>query len=87
MRISESLDDKALDELLSKFYCEICSSDGELYNKSSTMTLRHGINRHLSNSRKSPVDIVNDSNFNQSQRMFSAVYPLPFRFIPEGGIL
>ena len=33
------------------------------------MTLRHGINRHLSNCRKSPVD----SNFNHSLRMFSAV--------------
>ena len=69
----ESLDDKALDELLSKFYCEVRTSDGELYKKSSMMTLRHGINRHLSNCRKSPVDIVNDSKFNQSQRMFSAV--------------
>ena len=55
------------------FISEVRTSDGELYKKSSMMTLRHGINRHPSNCRKSPVDIVNDSNFNQSQRMFSAV--------------
>ena len=28
----ENLDDKALDELLPKFYYEVCTSDGELYN-------------------------------------------------------
>ena len=69
----ESLDGKALDEPLSKFDCEVRTFDGELYKKSCLMTLRHGINRHLSNSRKSPVDIVNANNFNQSQRMFSAI--------------
>ena len=39
----ESLDDEALDELLSKFYCEVRTSDGELYKKSSMITLTHGM--------------------------------------------
>ena len=39
----ESLDDKALDELLSICYCEVSTSDGELYKKISMMTLKHEI--------------------------------------------
>ena len=61
-----------LDTILCKFFTEARTAKGELYKKTTLIGLRHGINRHLSNS-DSNYDIVNGANFKKSQVAFKAM--------------
>ena len=54
-----------LDLVLCKFFTEARSVKGELYKTSSLISIKHGINRNLSNSN-SGLDIVNGSDFKKS---------------------
>jgi hypothetical protein len=67
---SETLSKPDLDNLLSKFYTEARQENGNLYKKSSLFSLRHGLNRYLSNT--SSIDIIHDADFKSSNRTFNA---------------
>ncbi|CAG2216012.1 unnamed protein product [Mytilus edulis] len=67
----ENLPNNELDSILFRFYPEARTENGELYKKSSLFSLRHGINRHLSNF-DSGKDIVHDTDFKDSNKVFLA---------------
>ncbi|CAG2188588.1 unnamed protein product [Mytilus edulis] len=52
-----------------RFYPEARTENDELYKKSSLFSLRHGINKHLSNF-DSGKDIVHDTDFKDSNKVF-----------------
>lgn len=58
----EDLPNEQLDAILKKFYSEVRTENGELYKKSSLTSLRHGINRYLSN-QPSGKDIIHGKDF------------------------
>lgn len=64
----ENFDSEKLDNVLCNFFAESRQKNGELYKKSSLISLRHGLNRHLEN-----VDIVKGVEFKKSQKMFQAM--------------
>ena len=66
----ENFNTASLDKILCKFYVEVRQENGEKYKKSSLSTIRHAINRFLSNSN---IDIVNGLEFKESRRVFKAV--------------
>ena len=67
----ESLSNDDLDKVLCKFYTEVRTENGELYKKSSLISIRHGINRHLSNLSEGK-DIIHGSDFSESKKVFAA---------------
>ena len=67
----ENLPNEELDKILSKFYTEARTESGEKYKKSSLVSIRHGINRHLSDA--DAKDIIHGPDFRQSNKVFSAV--------------
>ncbi|XP_021364170.1 uncharacterized protein LOC110457290 [Mizuhopecten yessoensis] len=64
----EYYDTDLLDSTLAKFYTEARSSKGKLYKKSTLTSIRHGLNRHLSE-----FDIINGVEFSKSKRAFQAM--------------
>lgn len=68
----ESLPESELDELLAKFYIEARNEDGDMYKKSTLMSYRHGIQRHLQKTRPN-IDIVNGVEFRKSRTAFKAM--------------
>ena len=58
----EDLPNEQIDAILKKFYSEVRTENGELYKKSSLTSLRHGINRYLSN-QPSGKDIIHGKDF------------------------
>lgn len=67
----ETLPNSELDVILSKFYTEVRTENGEMYKKSSLISLRHGINRFLGNSVDGK-NIIHDNDFRQSNKVFAA---------------
>ena len=67
----ESLSNDDLDKVLCKFYTEVRTENGELYKKSSLISIRHGINRHLSNLSEGK-DIIHGSDLSESKKVFAA---------------
>lgn len=64
------LEHKELDELLSKFYFEARTTEGEFYKTASLGNLRYGINRNLAK-KEYPYDIVHSPEFTRSSSVFS----------------
>ena len=67
----ENYNPQTLNNTLSKFYAEARTEDGTLYKKSSLRTLRQRLNRFLSS--KKEIDIVRDTEFKESKKVFLAV--------------
>lgn len=68
----ETLSSEILDQTLKSFFLEARTVKGELYKKSSLISIRHGINRHLANSGRD-VDIVKGLDFKSSQLAFKSM--------------
>ena len=77
------MNDKTLDLHLQKFYAEVRDIKRQRYSRSSYLSLRSGICRHL---REGPfyrqVDLVKDSSFQQSNQVFGGM----LRKIKEDGL-
>jgi len=67
----ENYDPQTLNNTLSKLYAEARTEDGTLYKKSSLQILRHGLNRFLSS--KKEIDIVRETEFKESKKVFLVV--------------
>ncbi|CAC5420823.1 unnamed protein product [Mytilus coruscus] len=52
----ESYEDEQLDDVLAKFYMEMCNKNGDMYKKSTMQSYRQGLQRHLSKTRD--IDIL-----------------------------
>ena len=59
---------------LDNFYAEIRKKDGELYSRSSRISIRFGMQRHFQSLRK--FDIINDVAFKLSNEMLKSVMTL-----------
>ena len=64
----ENYDATQLDTTLAKFYTEARSKTGEMYKKASLASIRHGLNRHITN-----FDIINAPEFAKSTTAFKAM--------------
>jgi hypothetical protein len=60
-----------LDSLLRCFYAEVRNIHGEMYKRTSLLSIRSSIGRHLS--KTSSIDITKDKEFNSSNDMFSSM--------------
>jgi hypothetical protein len=60
-----------LDSLLRCFYAEVMNTHGEMYKRTSLLSIRSSIMRHLS--KTSSIDIIKDNEFNSSNDMFSSM--------------
>ncbi|KAK3088293.1 hypothetical protein FSP39_017185 [Pinctada imbricata] len=67
----ESMEISELEANLSRFYAEARSEQGTLYKKSSLQTIRHGLSRHLTNTKG--IDIIRGLEFKNSNKVFLAV--------------
>ena len=67
----EQLTNEEFDEHLGNFYVEVRQENGERYQKTSFYSLRYGINRHMP--FVANLDIINNSAFQVSQKIFVAV--------------
>ena len=67
----EQLTNEELDEHIGNFYVEVGQENGERYQKTSFYSLRYGINRHMP--LVANLDIINNSAFQVSQKIFVAV--------------
>ncbi|XP_062607914.1 uncharacterized protein LOC134269726 [Saccostrea cucullata] len=68
----ESFDNEKLDELLSKFYLEMRNRDGEMYKKTTLLSYRQGLQRHLEKTR-TDIDILKGTDFKKSARAFKCM--------------
>ena len=66
----ENLSKTELNDLLKSFYANARKKDGIFYSKNSINSIRYGIARYLMAQKE--VDIVNDTAFSSSNRVFSA---------------
>ena len=70
----ELLEEKELDDVLTKFYPEARKKNGEKYSKSSLVGIRASISRHLTSPPfKKNFKIMDCTSFVQSNRMLYAV--------------
>lgn len=70
----EYFDNEKLNRLLEIFYAEAKSKEGKTYSKSTLISIRAGINRHIRNPPfKRNVFIMNSPEFTTSNRMLFAV--------------
>jgi hypothetical protein len=67
----ENFTNEEFDDIVGKFYVEVRQENGDKYQRSSLFSIRYGLNRYLSLSRK--VDIMKDTAFQVSQKLFTAV--------------
>ena len=67
----ENFTNEELDDIVGKFYVEVRQENGDKYQRSSLFSIRYGLNRHLSLSRN--VDIMKDTAFQVSQKLFTTV--------------
>ena len=68
----EEMSDEQLDNSLSQFYTEARSKTGEEYSKSSLITFRNAIERHLNNPPYNRSLKLNSSTFSNSNRILNA---------------
>lgn len=68
----ENLPPSDIDRLLGRFYVELRNSKGESYKKTTMMSYRHGIQRHLQATRPE-LDIIHGSDFKDSCKIFKGV--------------
>ena len=68
----EQMDEKQLDNSLSQFYIEARSKRGEEYSKSSLISFRNAIERHLNNPPYNKSLKLNSAVFANSNRMINA---------------
>jgi hypothetical protein len=68
----ESLPHTELDRLLGTFYVELRNQRGEMYKKTTMMSYRHGIQRHLQTTRPD-IDIIHGAEFRESCKVFKGV--------------
>ncbi|XP_068692575.1 uncharacterized protein [Montipora foliosa] len=66
------MDEKQLDNSLSQFYIEARSKRGEEYSKSSLISFRNAIERHLNNPPYNKTLKLNSASFTNSNRMLNA---------------
>ena len=70
----EAIRDKnQLDTLLSKFYVEARTVQGDYYKKNSLLSIRNGLNRHLQLKWETPIDLNKDPEFVNSNKMFTGM--------------
>ena len=68
----EKLSKAELDSTLCLFYVEIRRLDGEYYKTASLNSIRAGICRHLKDNGKSGIDLLKDTEFEESNTAFKA---------------
>ena len=68
----EEMSNEQLDNSLSQFYTEARSKKGEEYSKSSLITFRNAVERHLNNPPYNRSLKLNSSTFSNSNRMLNA---------------
>ncbi|XP_060793158.1 uncharacterized protein LOC132896388 isoform X3 [Neoarius graeffei] len=68
----EQLEKRAIAEILSKFYLEVRKSDGDFYKRTSLVSIRAGINRHLKDTYSGQIDIIKDTEFSEANKSFRA---------------
>ena len=61
-----------LDDILSKFYVEVCKNDGGLYKKTSFYSLQFALQRKMKEIRRVRFDIIDDNEFSKSNNIFTA---------------
>lgn len=69
----EQYDVETLDRTLTKFYAEIRDKNGERYKKTTLMSYRQGIQRHLDSTRDDKINIVKGPEFSTSTKVFGGV--------------
>ncbi|XP_033726677.1 uncharacterized protein LOC117316247 [Pecten maximus] len=67
----ETYEISELDEALANFYLEMRNKNGELYKKSTLLSYRHGIQRHLELTRE--VNIMKGEQFKKSVKAFKSM--------------
>ena len=70
----ENLTKQELDSHLRCFYGEVRNTNGEMYKRTSLLSIRSGIGRHLSKTLS--IDITKDYEFKSSNDMFSSMCKL-----------
>lgn len=68
----EEMNDEQLDDSLAQFYSEVRSKKGEEYSKSSLISFRNAIERHLNNPPYKRSLKLNSAAFSSSNRMLNA---------------
>ena len=66
-----TLDD--LDSKLASFYVEMRNKKGEMYKKSTLISYRHGLQRHLEKCRSDKIDITDNNKFRKSSLAFKGM--------------
>lgn len=61
-----------LNSVLRKFYAELRKKNGELYSKSSLISIRYGLQRHIL--KLKGVNIINNHEFKSANDVFKACY-------------
>ncbi|XP_033759203.1 uncharacterized protein LOC117341461 [Pecten maximus] len=62
-----------LDSKLSSFYVEMRNKNGDMYKKSTLISYRHGLQRHLEKCRSDNIDITNHNIFRKSSQAFKGM--------------
>lgn len=73
----ENFTKSELDIILRNFYAEIRNGKGELYKRTSLLSIRSGICRHIA--AVNSYDIINDVEFKSSNEMFKSMCKLTTR--------
>ena len=68
----EKLTKAELDSVLCLFYVEIRKQDGDYYKTASLNSIRAGLCRHLKDNGKSGIDLIKDTEFEESNTAFKA---------------
>lgn len=67
----ENDSNEKLNSVLRKFYAELRKKNGELYSKSSLMSIRYGLQRHFL--KLKDVDIINNQEFKSANDILRRV--------------
>lgn len=62
-----------LDAKLASFYVEMRNKKGDMYKKSTLISYRHGLQRHLEKCRWDNIDITNNNVFRKSSPIFKGM--------------
>ena len=68
----EKLTKAELDSVLFLFYVEIRKLDGDYYKTASLNSIRAGLCRHVKDNGKSGIDLIKDTEFEESNTAFKA---------------
>lgn len=69
----ELMSKESLDDLLSDYWLEARTKKNELYKSNSLKNIRYSIQRHLEEKCQTPINIIQDTEFSNSNRSFKAM--------------